>query len=71
MVKPINLGAPYHSASCGIDSDDHEARISLNQLTDQLLDGHYEYSYSRHQMTYVGNLDTRTWRRFIGWEGGG
>lgn len=65
LVKPLDIVTPYESAIRNLDQTDLEDRIHLNQMTDQFLHGHSIYTENRHQISYIGNLDTRTGDRCL------
>ena len=60
LVKPVDIVEPYETAIAQIDVKDFDEQLQLNQLADQLLNGHLEFTDRRQQMIYVGNLDTRS-----------
>ncbi len=65
LVKAIDIVEPYESAIRQIGAEDLDALVEFNQMMDQLLNGHLEYTDRRQQMAYMGNLDARSGDRCL------
>ncbi len=60
LIKPIDLVTAYSQAITTAD------RVELNQAVDSLLNGHLLHCFQRPQLMFIGSLDPKRKRHFLG-----